>query len=112
MCIFAKQDITNDPPFSKLDLIVCRNMLIYFDSQLQERVVPIFHYGLKDGGFLILGESESASKFQNLFEALTNKGVIYRKKRAQPQIGLSHEVFAPYSAKIDIKPPQKLDATV
>ncbi|HEX7482180.1 MAG TPA: CheR family methyltransferase, partial [Candidatus Bathyarchaeia archaeon] len=112
MCIFAKQDITNDPPFSKLDLIVCRNMLIYFDSQLQERVVPIFHYGLKDGGFLILGESESASKFQNLFEALTNKGVIYRKKKAQPQIGLSHEVFAPYSAKIDIKPPQKLDATV
>ena len=111
MCIFAKQDITNDPPFSKLDLIVCRNMLIYFDSQLQERVVPIFHYGLKDGGFLILGESESASKFQNLFEALTNKGVIYRKKRAQPQIGLSHEVFAPYSAKIELKP-QKLDATV
>ena len=112
MCILAKQDITNDPPFSKLDLIVCRNMLIYFDIQLQERVVPIFHYGLKDGGFLILGESESASKFQNLFEALTNKGVIYRKKRAQPQIGLSHEVFAPYSANIDIKPPQKLDATV
>ncbi len=111
MCIFAKQDITNDPPFSKLDLIVCRNMLIYFDSQLQERVVPIFHYGLKDGGFLILGESESAGKFQNLFEALTNKGVIYRKKRAQPQIGLSHEVFAPYSVKIAIKP-QKLDATV
>ena len=112
MCILAKQDITNDPPFSKLDLIVCRNMLIYFDIQLQERVVPIFHYGLKDEGFLILGESESASKFQNLFEALTNKGVIYRKKRAQPQIGLSHEVFAPYSANIDIKPPQKLDATV
>jgi two-component system CheB/CheR fusion protein len=112
MCIFAKQDITSDPPFSKLDLIVCRNMLIYFDSQLQERVVPIFHYGLKDGGFLILGESESASKFQNLFEALTNKGVIYRKKRAQPQIGLSHEVFAPYSAKIEFKPIQKLDATV
>jgi two-component system CheB/CheR fusion protein len=112
MCIFARQDITSDPPFSNLDLIVCRNMLIYFDSQLQERVVPIFHYGLKDGGFLILGESESASKFHNLFEALTNKGVIYRKKQAQPQIGLSHEVFAPYSAKIDIKPPQKLDATV
>jgi len=112
MCIFAKQDITSDPPFSKLDLIVCRNMLIYFDFQLQERVVPIFHYGLKDGGFLILGESESASKFQNLFEALTNKGVIYRKKLAQPQIGLSHEVFAPYSAKIDIKQPLKLEATV
>jgi two-component system, chemotaxis family, CheB/CheR fusion protein len=112
MCIFAKQDITSDPPFSKLDLVVCRNMLIYFDSLLQERIVPIFHYGLKDGGFLILGESESASKFQNLFEALTNKGVIYKKKRAQPQIGLSPEIFSPNSAKVDIKPIQKLDATV
>ena len=112
MCIFAKQDITSDPPFSNLDLVICRNMLIYFDSFLQERVVSIFHYALKEGGFLVLGESESAGKFGNLFEALTNKGVIYRKKRAQPQIGLSHEVFAPYSAKVDIKPPQKLDATV
>ena len=112
MCIFAKQDITNDPPFSNLDLVICRNMLIYFDSFLQERVVPIFHYALKDGGFLVLGESESVSKFENLFEALTSRGVIYRKKRAQPQIGLSHEVFAPYLATVDIKQPQKLDATL
>jgi len=85
-------------------------MLIYFDSLLQERVVPIFHYGLKTG-VSNLGESESASKFQNLFEALTNKGVIYRKKRAQPQIGLSHEVFALIQPRIEFKPLQKLDAT-
>ena len=51
MCIFAKQDITSDPPFSNLDLIMCRNVLIYFDSLLHERVFPIFHYGLKRQSF-------------------------------------------------------------
>ncbi len=55
MCIFAKQDITSDPPFSNLDLIMCRNVLIYFDSLLHERVFPIFHYGLKPNGFLVIG---------------------------------------------------------
>ncbi|HTY75745.1 MAG TPA: CheR family methyltransferase, partial [Candidatus Nanoarchaeia archaeon] len=112
VCVFAKQDITSDPPFSKLDVIVCRNVLIYFDSQLQEKIAFIFHYALKDGGFLVLGESESVSRYPNLFEALTNKGVIYRKKKAQPQIGLSQAVFATYSASVDIKLPQKQDATV
>ena len=62
-CVFAKQDLTADPPFSNLDLISCRNMLIYFDSQLQERIVPILHYAFKPNGFLILGESESIAKF-------------------------------------------------
>ena len=54
MCIFAKQDITVDPPFSNMDLISCRNMLIYFDENLHERVVPTLHYALKVGGFLVL----------------------------------------------------------
>ena len=85
MCIFAKQDITTDPPFSKIELIMCRNVLIYFDSYLHERVLPIFHYGLKTNGFLVLGESESVGKFQYLFEPITPKGLIYRKKQAQPQ---------------------------
>ncbi len=94
MCIFAKQDITNDPPFSNLDLIMCRNVLIYFDPLLHERVFPIFHYGLKPNGFLVLGESESIGKFQYLFEPITTKGLIYRKKQAQPQI-LLNENFVP-----------------
>ena len=54
-CVFAKQDITADPPFSNMDLISCRNMLIYFDENLHERVVPTLHYALKVGGFLVLG---------------------------------------------------------
>ncbi len=108
MCIFAKQDITNDPPFSNLDLIMCRNVLIYFDTLLHERVLPIFHYGLKPNGFLVLGESESIGKFQYLFESITAKGLIYRKKPAQSQILLS-ERFVPQAAKRTIKPLEKAD---
>ncbi len=108
MCIFARQDITSDPPFSNLDLIMCRNVLIYFDPVLHERVFPIFHYGLKPNGFLVLGESESIGKFQYLFEAITAKGLIYRKKQAQPQI-LLHENFVQQAAKKIIKPLEKAD---
>ncbi len=97
MCIFAKQDITSDPPFSNLDLIMCRNVLIYFDSLLHERVFPIFHYGLKSNGFLVLGESESIGKFSYLFEPVTTKGLIYKKKRSQPQAFSHPETFVPYS---------------
>ena len=59
MCIFARQNFTGDPPFSRIDLISCRNVLIYLGSQLQQKALPIFHYALKPGGFLFLGASES-----------------------------------------------------
>jgi len=99
ICIFAKQDITTDPPFSNIDLIMCRNVLIYFDSHLHERVLPIFHYGLKPNGFLVLGESESVGKFQYLFEPITPKGLIYKKKQAQPQVMVGERIFVPYATK-------------
>jgi PAS domain S-box-containing protein len=108
MCIFAKQDITNDPPFSNLNLIICRNVLIYFDPLLHEKVFPIFHYGLKSNGFLVLGESESVGKFQYLFEAITTKGIIYRKKQAQPQI-LIQENFVPQVTKKTLKTFEKVN---
>ncbi len=108
MCIFAKQDITTDPPFSNIDLIMCRNVLIYFDSYLHERVLHIFHYGLKENGFLVLGESESVGKFQYLFEPITPGCLIYRKKQAQPHV-LINEVFAPNVAKKTAEPLGKTD---
>ena len=83
-CVFAKQDLTADPPFSNLSLISCRNMLIYFDSQLQERIVSILHYALKPNGFLILGESESIGKSTALFEPVNKRGFIYTKKQLSP----------------------------
>jgi two-component system, chemotaxis family, CheB/CheR fusion protein len=108
MCIFAKQDITTDPPFSNIDLIMCRNVLIYFDSYLHERVLRIFHYGLKSNGFLVLGESESVGKFQYLFEPISPGGLIYRKKQAPPQV-LTNDVFAPNVAKKTAEPIGKTD---
>jgi two-component system, chemotaxis family, CheB/CheR fusion protein len=110
MCVFAKHDITADPPFSNLDLIICRNLLIYFDPYLQVRVLPVLHYGLKPEGFLVLGESESVGKFQYLFEPLTTKSTIIKKKRAQPQTDMNIETFVPYTAKKTYSPTQKTDA--
>ena len=93
-CVFAKQDLTADPPFSNLSLISCRNMLIYFDSQLQERIVSILHYALRPNGFLILGESESIGKSTTLFEPVNKKGFIYMKKKASPaSISALHRRF-------------------
>ncbi len=86
MCVFAKQDITADPPFSNLDLVSCRNMLIYFDEYLHERVIHTLHYSLKIGGFLVLGTSESIGQFSSLFDPVSRRGTIYVKKRAQPSI--------------------------
>ena len=113
MCIFAKQDITSDPPFSNLDLIMCRNVLIYFDSLLHERVFPIFHYGLKENRFLVIGESESIGKFSYLFEPVTTKGLIFRKKRVQPQGLLNPETYVHYSlTEKTVKQPEKPSSMV
>ena len=109
MCIFAKQDITTDPPFSNIDLIMCRNVLIYFDEHLHERVLPIFHYALKPNGFLVVGESESIGKFQYLFEPMLLKGLIYKKKQVQPQAMLSEGVFIPYVTNKTANPVGKTD---
>ena len=109
MCIFAKQDITTDPPFSKIDLIMCRNVLIYFDAHLHEKVLPIFHYGLKPKGFLVIGESESVGKFQYLFEPMLPKGLIYRKKQVQPQAMPGTSVFIPYATNTTANPIGKTD---
>ena len=99
LCVFSKQDITADPPFSNVDLVSCRNMLIYFDSNLQEKIVPILHYAIKPNGFLVLGESESVGKLTTLFEPQTTRGIIYTKKKAQPRVTFGLETFAAYPAK-------------
>ncbi len=109
MCVFAKQDITADPPFSNMDLISCRNMLIYFDSLLQERIVPILHYALKPNGFLVLGESESIGKFTVLFEQVNKKGFIYTKKKAQPRVNFGFESASSYVGRTILKESVKKD---
>ena len=80
MCIFSKQDVISDPPFSNLDLISCRNLLIYFQTVLQKKVFHNFHYGLRPGGFLLLGNSESVGGYSSLFKILDRKQKIFIKK--------------------------------
>lgn len=80
MCVFAKQNLLADPPFSSLDLISCRNVLIYFGSTLQKQVLPMFHYSLKPTGFLLLGTSESTGESSDLFTLVDKKLRIYARK--------------------------------
>ncbi|HWY48334.1 MAG TPA: chemotaxis protein CheB [Bryobacteraceae bacterium] len=87
-CIFARHNVTKDPPFSKLDLISCRNVLIYLGSVLQERVIPLFHYALNPNGYLILGSSEAISSQAGLFQLLDKKCKIYLRKPGISRIPL------------------------
>jgi two-component system CheB/CheR fusion protein len=78
-CIFARHDVTKDPPFSRMDLISCRNVMIYFGSAFQKKVLSFFHYALKPSGFLVLGKSESVSATPDLFSVDDRKANVYRK---------------------------------
>lgn len=88
LCIFAKQNVFKDPPFSNLDLISCRNLLIYFGRVLQKRVIPTFYYSLKPRGYLMLGPSESLGSFEDLFALVDKKHKIYQKKRHAGRMAL------------------------
>jgi len=71
--IFAKQDILTDPPFSRLDLIICRNLLIYLEPDAQEKCITLFHYALRPGGYLFLGNAESPGRKSGLFKSLAQE---------------------------------------
>jgi two-component system CheB/CheR fusion protein len=98
-CVFARHDLTTDPPFSQMDLISCRNVLIYLGSPAQQRVIPAFHYGLRPGGLLILGSAETIGPRSDLFDILDSENKILVKKNTsaragayvwQPQLEPSH----------------------
>ncbi|AGP36881.1 PAS domain S-box protein [Sorangium cellulosum] len=82
VCVFSRHDLTRDPPFSRLDLISCRNVLIYLEGELQRRVLGVFHYALVEDGYLLLGPSESVSQRSDLFRPIDGKRRIFQKKRA------------------------------
>ena len=83
MIVFALQNVIMDPPFTKLDLLCCRNLLIYFTAELQRKLIPMFHYTLNPGGLLFLGSSETVGGFQDLFAAVDNKWKLFRRKEAR-----------------------------
>jgi two-component system CheB/CheR fusion protein len=80
MIVFATHNLTKDSPFSKLDLLCCRNVLIYMDATLQKKLIPMFHYTLNSGAFLFLGESESVGTFSDLFVAVDARHKIFKRK--------------------------------
>lgn len=80
MCVFARHNVASDPPFSKMDLIACRNVLIYLSPHLQRKVLPTFHYALNPVGYLVLGTSETVGRDAELYTVVDNKQKIYLKK--------------------------------
>jgi len=97
MLIFSEQDLVRDPPFSRLDLISCRNLLIYMGAKLQKKFIPLFYYALNPGGFLFLGTSETVGEFDALFGALDHKAKLYHRKDDAlniPRVSLERLSFA------------------
>ena len=110
MCVFARQNVTKDPPFSNLDLISCRNLLIYLGPELQKRVIPTLHYALKPDGYLMLGGSESLGAFTDHFVLVDKKQRIYQKKRASTRLityftGADYALRRAEAGKVRSEPP-------
>jgi two-component system, chemotaxis family, CheB/CheR fusion protein len=80
LCIFSPHSVLRDPPFSRIDLVSCRNLLIYFGTDLQNQVIPTFHYSLRPGGYLFLGMAENVSQFADLFTSVDKKSRIFRSR--------------------------------
>ncbi|MGZ8545756.1 MAG: CheR family methyltransferase [Sulfuricurvum sp.] len=99
MLIFSEHDLIKDPPFSKLDLISCRNLMIYMDAELQKRLIPLFHYALNPSGILFLGSSESIGEFTDLFSTLDLKSKLYM--RNNHIFNSKHKVFNSLLASMD-----------
>lgn len=89
MCLFSVHNLIKDAPFSKLDLISCRNLLIYLDASLQNRVIPLFHFALRHGGYLFLGLSENVTQHSKLFTRTDGR---YRLFKARP-VAVERPVF-------------------
>ena len=106
LCVFARQDLGSDPPFSSLDLISCRNVLIYLGEALQKRLMPIFHYSLNPAGFLLLGTSESIGQATELFTLVEPKGRLYAKQLSATRPTLSFTPSRYLTRKVTAPPPQ------
>ena len=103
MCIFSQHSLISDPPFSRLDLISCRNLLIYFDTPLQRRLIPLFHYALRSDGYLFLGSSENLSEHRDLFRIKNKPHRIFQRRSTivPPQVSfplVDRSIYRPLSS--------------
>jgi two-component system CheB/CheR fusion protein len=102
LCIFSTQNVFNDPPFSRMDLVSCRNVMIYLSQPLQKRVIPIFHYALNPTGFLMLGSTEGLlGAGSELFEMTDKKQKIFRKRLVSAPVAFGFSVGKPEHAPSD-----------
>ena len=103
MVIFAQQNMIKDPPFTKIDIMICRNLLIYLTPEIQKKLIPLFHYSLNSGGFLFLGSAESVGNFTDLFKPLDLKSRIYQRLRPLIQTEPIEfpNSFAPYQSEVN-----------
>jgi two-component system, chemotaxis family, CheB/CheR fusion protein len=110
LCIFSTQNVFNDPPFSRMDLVSCRNVMIYLSQSLQKRVIPIFHYALNPTGFLMLGSTEGlVGAGSELFEMTDKKQKIFRKRLVSSPVAFGFSVEKqeqPSSGSQAIAPPK------
>jgi two-component system CheB/CheR fusion protein len=88
MCVFARHNVLSDPPFSRIDLISCRNLLIYLQPALQQKVLPLLHLALKPAGFLVLGSSETVSSYSDLFDIADARHKLFAKKPGTHRVSL------------------------
>tara|TARA_B110001454_G_scaffold219136_1_gene250291 strand:- start:22540 stop:27075 length:4536 start_codon:yes stop_codon:yes gene_type:complete len=104
LCLFSVHDLMSDPPFAKLDLISCRNLLIYFNANLQKRIFPILHYALIPGGYLFLGQSENVGGFTNLFRQIDKDYKIFTKTTTHSDVPKLHYPIGRYSSEKSFPP--------
>jgi two-component system CheB/CheR fusion protein len=102
LCVFARQNVLRDPPFSRLDLISCRNVLIYFELAAQRKLIPYFHYALKPGGFLLLGGAETVGNFSDLFEPVDQKTKLFSKRSVRSPYLMRMEGGLPDPTSADV----------
>jgi two-component system, chemotaxis family, CheB/CheR fusion protein len=108
MCIFARQNVFSDPPFSRMDLISCRNVLIYLGPVLQKKVIPIFHYALKPGGFLLVGNTEGLlGSGAEIFDLAERKTKIYQKKPVPSPVTFGLTISAHGTTEIGQEKPHR-----
>lgn len=107
MVVFSLQNVVKDPPFSRLDLVSCRNLMIYMDSVLQKKIIPLFHYTLNPGGILLLGTSESIGEHTDLFQPLNSKWKIFERRKGLAGAGIAFNVGINYGVPQRIEPDQK-----
>lgn len=110
VCIFARHNVLADPPFSRMDLISCRNVMIYMEAGLQRRLLPLLHYALKPAGFLFLGPSETIGASRELFELEDAKAKIYSKKAIGPRLEHGFPIGPYMPTSLETRPEPARDA--